>query len=97
MICELDSNLKIVIDRGVFFVVFFLRINTRNTSYPEFCLVLTLLTSVGKHLDRDEDSGFLLQGLTSLSFPSSPNEDPQPLQELLSMFLPSPLLLLPLL
>ena len=95
-ICELDSNLKIVIDRGFFF--FFLRIHTRNTSYPEFCLVLTLLTSVGKHLDRDEDSGFLLQGLTSLSFPSSPNnEDPQPPQELLSMFLPPSLLLLPLL
>ena len=47
-----------------------------------------------KHLDRDEESGFLLQGLTSLSFASSlNNEDPQPLQQLLSMFLPSPLLL----
>ena len=45
MICELDSNLRIVIDRGL---GFFLRIHTRNTSYPEFCLVLTLLTSVGK-------------------------------------------------
>ena len=50
MICELDSNLNIVIDRGLVFgfLVFFLRIHTRNTSYPEFCLVLTLLTSVGK-------------------------------------------------
>ena len=49
MICELDSNLNIVIDRGlVFFFFFFLKIHTRNTSYPEFCLVLTLLTSVGK-------------------------------------------------
>ena len=91
MICELDSNLKIVIDKGL---VFFLRIHTRNTSYPEFCLVLTLLKSVGKLLDRDEDSCFLLQGLTSLSFASSlNNEDPQPLKQLLSMFLPSPLLL----
>ena len=45
MIRELDSNVKIVIDKAL---VFFLRIHTRNTSYPEFCLVLTLLTSVGK-------------------------------------------------
>ena len=45
MIWELDSNLKIVIDKGL---GFFLRIHTRNTSYPEFCLVLTLLRSVGK-------------------------------------------------
>ena len=44
MICELDSNLKIVIDREFFF----LRIHTRNRSYPKFCLVLTLITSVGK-------------------------------------------------
>lgn len=44
MICELDANLKIMIDKGFSF----LRINTRNTSYPEFYLVLTLLTSVGK-------------------------------------------------
>ena len=94
MICELDSNLKIVIDKRLVF----LKNSHKKHTYPEFCLVLTLLKSVGKLLDRDEDSCFLLQGLTSLSFPSSPNnEDPQPLQELLSMFLPSPLLLLPLL
>ena len=49
MMCELDSNLRIVIYRGlVFFFFFFFKIHTRNTSYPEFCLVLTLLTSVGK-------------------------------------------------
>ena len=44
MTCELDSDLKIVIDKGLFFK----RIHPRNTSYPKFCLVLTLLTSVGK-------------------------------------------------
>ena len=44
MTCELDSSLKLRLIKEWFFK----RIHPRNTSYPEFCLVLTLLTSVGK-------------------------------------------------